>query len=1135
MSDTSVSGERSGLHAGPIRFCPSCGAQARDDARFCGHCGKRLTEAAPESRAGAEPRETSDVDPDARDAQLERPNPRAGAPVGDRGFKRISVIFCDMVRSVETADRLEPEVNDRLMASYHQVIRRVAERLGGAAGAIVGDGVLIVFGVPVWYEDHALRAVRAAHELRDTLTELDREVSRQYSVTVKVRMGVHTGEALVGPDAGPEDVRGEIPNLAHRLQSVAMNLDTEEHSIVLSQATLQFVRDVVTVDFLGLLKPPGVPQPVSAYRLIDIDREATHRRRLTDIPLVGRTREVQLFEELFQRTVAEETCHLVRLLGPGGVGKTRLVEEFWNTIGDQARVLAAHCPPYGEGVTYWPLVVMIRQAADIAATDPPSAAYDKLRALVGDAPGAARITTGVAQMLGVGAGAGSQTEIAWALRRLLEVLARERPLVILIDDLHKADATLLDAIEYVAEEIRDAPLMLVCIAREELLERRRGWAGAKLNSFSLSLSPLSMAEEREHIGRVLDKKQLDPAVHERIAGMTDRIAELSEGFPLYAEECVALLEDLLAEGKDAALDNLPAPPTIDDLMSDRLFRLGPDERAVIQRAAVVGKQFHVADVLALTPEPDQGRVEAALEALASRELVQRDLDPAPLLPAEESGDAYKFRHVLMRETAYERILKETRAELHERYATWLETAASPARMSEFDELVGLHLAEAYQYRLELGFDDEEDRQVAQRAGERLAAAGRRAANRGNIQVSSKLLERAVWLLPEGHQARLDAALDLADARTEAGELGRAVEAYQQVVEAAKVARQPTLLMHARLGLLEVMSFRDPERILGGTSEIQEAILLFVKAGDDLGLAKARRLNAYVNFAVGRTGVAETEARRAVELAQRNGFEYLEAKARRLLCIIEFWGPTPLDQVVGYAEETLDWARARNIASLQAGTLSVLGRAAAMRGDFELARRLNQQARDIKIDLGEVLTAAADSVADGLVELLADEPAAAEATLRTGYEALVEMGGTGPLAAVAAMLARALIAQGNDQEAEHYTRICEELAATSQLDSQIKWRALRAIILARRGELAEAEDLAREAVTRAESCEQPDTQAEALADQAEVLRLIGKDADAVKALHHASRLYERKGNVIAASKLEALRARRPAASVETDPA
>lgn len=1133
MSDTYVPGERSGLHAGLTRVCPSCGAQARDGARFCGECGTALPEGAPEDGGT---RAATDAEPDGPAGA--QPDGSGGDADGDQGsgrdFKRITVIFCDMVRSVETADLLDPEVNDRLIRRYHAVIQDVARRHGGAVGAMVGDGALIVFGVPAWYEDHALRAVQAAHELRSALGAVGREVTSRHSVTLKVRMGVHTGEVLVGPETGPGGVAGEIPNLAQRLQVAAKQLSPEEEPTLLSQATLRLVRDAVTVDSVGLLKLEGVRQPVPAYRLVGIDHEATRRRRLIDIPLVGRVREVELLKQLYQRTVAEETCHLVRVLGPGGVGKTRLVEEFWNQVGAQARVLGAHCLPYGEGITYWPLVVMIRQAADIAATDPPPVAYDKLRALVGSETGAGRITTGVAQMLGVGASAGSKTEIAWAVRRLLEILSRDRPLVVVIDDLHKAESTLLDAIEYVAEEIRDAPVMLVCIAREELLERRRGWAGAKLNSFSMSLSPLSTSEEKEHIGHVLRKKQLEQPIHDSIARMTDRIAELSEGFPLYAEQYVAMLEDLLqtAEGRQAAVDKLPAPPTIEDLMNDRLFRLGPEERGVIQRAAVVGKQFHVADVVALTPEPDRHRVEDALELLASRELVQRDPEPVPLLPAEESGDAYKFRHVLMRETAYKGIVKQTRADLHERYASWLEAAASPERLAEFDELIGFHLAEAYQYRAELGFDSEEDRRLGRRAGKRLAAAGRRAANRGNIQISLKLLERAVLLLPEGYQARLDAALDLADALTEAGDFERAVDEYQNVVEAGKMAKQPGLVMHARLGLLDVMAFRDPERILGGASEIQEAILLFVRVGDDLGLAKARRLNAYVNYAVGRTAVAELEARRATEIAERHGLESLEAKARRLLCIILFWGTTPLDQVVSYADETLDWAGARNIASLQAGALNVLGRAAAMRGDFELARRLNQQAREIKIGKGEVLTAAADSVADGLVELLAGQPAAAEAALRAGYETLEEMGGTGPLANVAAMLARALIVQGDYEAAEQPTRICEELAATSQLDSQVKWRALRAIILAHRGELEQAEELASDAVARASACEQPDTQAEALADMAAVLRLAGKREEATEALGRAIELYEGKGNVVAAAKLTDLRAQPPAVA---DPA
>jgi class 3 adenylate cyclase/tetratricopeptide (TPR) repeat protein len=1041
------------------------------------------------------------------------------APVRD-ARKRVTLIKCDIENSVGQADGMDLEVDDQRVSRYRDAIRQVVKRYDGAIGPFDGDAVLVAFGMLGQYEDHAVRAVQAAVALRAALTQVNRELAGRQP-PIKVRIGIHTGEVVVGPELGPGDLAGPTPHVAQRLQEAAKHIAGEKDPTLLSQATFELVQSAVEVERVGPLKLRGRSEPVEAFRLLRVDREAMRLPYVTGIPMVGRSEELQLFGQVYQRTATRRLCHLVTVLGRAGIGKTRLVQEFLADVGDAATVMAGHCLPYGDSSTYWPLVSMVKRVADIAGADPPVVALEKLRSLVDGQDGAAGITTWVGQMLGVAPGAGTPAEIAWALRRLFEILARVRPLIVVVDDLHRSEPTLCDTLESIADEIRNAPVLLVCVAREELVEQRPTWSGGQLNAVSMRLSPLSKAEEAEHIRQVLDAKELELAVARRVDDLTERIAEKSGGIPLYAEQYLASLEDRLDPEDDqqrvlAHLDELPAK--IDDLLADRLFRLDPRDRAMIQRAAVVGKQFHVADMVALAPDLERAEIEHALATLVRRELIQHDPDPVPFLPREVGGAPFRFCHPLIRESAYKGTAKTVRAELHERFASWVEVAATGERMAEFDELIGIHLAEAYQNRLELGSDTEEYRQLAERAGERLTIAGSRAANRGNIRISLKLLDRAVALLPDDHQTRPWAALDLADALREVGEFERAVGIYQEVAEAARAAEQQAVVVHARLGQLDLMAFRDPERILGGSGEIQEAILLFAKLKDDRGLAKARRLQAYVNFAVGRAKSAEQEARRAIKIANAKNLQHLEAKARRLLCIILLWGPAPIDQVVRYSEETLEWARARSIASLEAGALTVLGRAAAMRGEFELARRHIKQAREISSELGEVLTAAADSMADGLVELLAGEPAMAEEVLRSGYETLEQTRGTGPLANVAAMLARALIVQGKNEEADTPTRICEEIAAPSELDSQVRWRALRAILLARSGQLKEAETLAREAVTRSEDSEQPDTQAEALTDLAEVLRLSKKESAAANAIDRAIALYERKGNKVAAAKL-----------------
>jgi len=1028
----------------------------------------------------------------------------------EKARKIVTVVFFDMVDSTEAADLLDLEPNDWVMDAYRDIVREVIEHHQGKMGPWQGDGVMAVFGIPVLYEDHALRAVKAAAEFHRRLTSPDRP---EPVLELKVRTGIHTGEVLAGPDATPEELTGDTPNVAHRLQQEA-----EPDQTLMSETTWQLVRNAVEFESVGPLDLKGKRQPVAAYRLVSVDPEARLRYTSPNVPMVGRIFEHNLLMGIYERTVAQCTCHLVTVFGPGGVGKSRLVEEFRDNVKDEALVLAGHCLPYGESITFWPMVQLVRRAAKAAATDPPETVRAKLEELVGEEEGHARITSYLAQMLGIGPGAGSPVEIFWALRRLLEILAGDKPLVVIVDDLHWAEPALLDAIEHVADEVRGAPLLLVCMAREELLEHRATWAGGRLNAHSMRLPPLNDREQNELINYLVPEGQLD----HRARG---RITRLAQGFPLYALEYVALVEDKLRPAKGqrvevADLEKLPAPATITALLSARLAHLPPEEQRVIERAAVVGEQFHTADIVALCSELLRAEaVEKGLRTLLRQDLIRPDRSPVPLLPVTEGGSSYRFRHVLTQETAYNGMAKRVRASLHERYATWLESEAGSERLSQFEELIGSHLGEAGQYRVDLGQRSDEDRRLAHQVGERLAATGHRAAMRGNMELTQRLLNRAVQLLPEDHPVWLEASLDRADALREAGKLEAATEVYRKVIERGTATNDQGVAMHARLGRLEVLAFSGPERLAKeGDALVDQAIVLFAEEGDDLGLAKARRLKAYMHFATGRTAEAEQAARDAIDVARSTGYEHLEAKIRRLLCVVLFWGQTPLDEVVAYSTEALEWARGKGFPGLQAGALGILARAAAMQGDFEQARRLNQNANAITKDLGESLTAAADSLADGFVELLADDPVAAQKKLRVGYEALKEMGGTGPLANVAAMLARALLVQKQDDEAERLIRVCREITAKTRGDAQIRWRELQAVVLARRGDLEQAEHLAMEAVAMADRSEQPDTRAESRMDLAEVLRLAGRPGEAAEWAREALELHEVKGNQVAARKV-----------------
>jgi len=1049
--------------------CPNCGEPNPTQARFCNACGSAIV----------------------------------GLALGYRDVRKtVTAVFADLVESTALGERLDAESLDSMMDRFYTLARRVFEGHGGSMQEFAGDAVRVLFGVPVLREDDALRAVSAATEFRDALADLNDELDHGWGVRLRLRIGVNTGEAAIDRHAG---ALGDILNVASRLQQQA-----DHDEILMGQLTYQLLRGAVTAEELAPVSVRGRASTVSAWRLLAIDPHARERPRPASAPLIGRDGELELLRSFFRRTVAERRCHLLIVYGDAGVGKTRLVSELEATLKGVASVLHGLCPPYGPDSTYRPLAQIVRQAAGIQPADLPDLALQRLDALVG---GDERVSGQVAQILGLRGGSVTPADTRWALGRVLTLMAEVRPLLVIIDDLHWADPTLIEFIRYVTDRPDHVRLLLVCIARPDLPETRPGWADDARNQMVLTLSPLDGEQTEKLISRLLGRGTLAPDLQRELVTAT-------AGIPLFAEELVSMLveerrlrlddEQWIATGD---LGRLPIPLSTRTLLDARLEQLEPDERGLLERAAVVGFEFRRAELEALTPAAQRAAIPDQLLALTRKGLLITD----PAAP----DDGYRFRHVLMHEATYQRMAKEGRAELHERYVDWLEqTAAERAQLDEIAGIAGHHLEQAYGYRVELRPGDEATRALARRAGERLATAGHRQMLRGNRPESAAaLLDRAIKLLDEEDPLHRRTLLDLATARSDAGEKpSKVVGLYDRALTAATEAGDEGLAMHASLGSLEERAFDEVAVLLrDGRPVAERALRVFEVLEDNLGLAKAWRLLAYVDAAVGRSVAGEQAAEHAINLAHRAGDERLEARTRRLLCFVLDWGPVPLPEVITRNEEALQWASARGIRTVERDVLNILGKAHAARGEFDLARQYLDAAEKIGVERVDPRFWVAHELAAAAVELLDGNPVAAEQVLRPAYEAA----GAGTRPFVAASLARALLLQDRNEEAEEMARQCERAAADGQLDAQIKWRELRAVALARQGSVEAAERLCQTAADLAGPSEQLDSKAQVQADLAEVLHLAGRQGEASLAARRALELYQQKGDLVSARNAELL--------------
>ena len=602
--------------------CPSCGGENSPQARFCNLCGAPLTTTIPS------PREIR---------------------------KTVTVVFCDLTGSTALGERLDPESLRSVMSRYFDRMSAVLKAHGGTVEKFIGDAVMAVFGVPIVHEDDALRAVRAAQEMREALVVLNDKLDAELAVTLQERIGVNTGSVVTGdPASGQRLVTGDAVNVAARLEQAA-----SPGEVLIGEATFHLVRDAVETEPLDPLALRGRADVIGAYRLLSVNPGvAGHLRRL-DSPMVGRESQLELLTDAFETATADAACHLITVQGPAGIGKSRLVKEFEAVVRERATTLIARCLPYGEGITYWPVTQIVGLATGISETDPPDRAREALRRALADAPEADVVAAHLAVLLRLDDG---PLEAPWAVRRLFEALARRRPLVAVFDDVQWAEPALLDMIEHVADWSRDVPILLVCIARSEFLEIRPGW-GSTQSATSIYLEPLTEPQADMLIQNLLGQSSLT-------ADIRKRIRTVSQGNPLFVEEMLSMLLDegvlVQEDGNWMAtvdLEAVHAPPAISALLSARLDRLSGEERVVLEAASVAGEVFERSDIRALVPESMRTNIDRHLGALLRKDLIRPS-------PSDKGGDlACRFRHILLRDAAYEAVPKAERAALHEAFAT----------------------------------------------------------------------------------------------------------------------------------------------------------------------------------------------------------------------------------------------------------------------------------------------------------------------------------------------------------------------------------------------------------------------------------------------------------------------------------
>jgi class 3 adenylate cyclase/tetratricopeptide (TPR) repeat protein len=1039
------------VQAAFVVVCSACGAQNPDGARFCNSCGAPLAAPAPERRRLA------------------------------------TAVFCDLSGSTALAERVDAEAVFGLMRSYFESAQAALERHGGSVEKFIGDAVVGVFGMQEAHEDDALRACRAALEVEERVVTLNDELETRYATRIAVRIGINTGEVVIGEvgsrsmfAGGDSVVLGDAMNVAARLEQAA-----GPGEVLIGEPTFRLVRHAAEVEPRDPVDAKGKGEPVAAYRLVGI---AAAPARQSATPLAGRDDELDVLVRAFAEVEAERNCQLVTVVGEPGIGKSRLASELLGRIGDRARIARGGCLSYGEGITYWAAGQVVRGLAGIREEQSLESARARVDAFLSGAPEAAAVAAQIAQLLGLASGSTTSEEIAWAVRRFLAVAAVEQPLVVVVDDIQWAERVLLDLLATLPTALHGLPVQVLCLARPELLERDPDWP------VTVRLAPLGRAA----VDGLFETLGVPP-------GLREKLADPAAGNPLFAEELVAGLAEQGLLGENVELDEIDLPVSLNALLTARLDRLEAASRDALERGAVEGEVFHLGAVVELSDPTVRAAVSERLDDLEGRDFVR------PAAGTVTGETAFRFKHLLVREAAYRATAKRLRATLHERFADWLERLAGD-RLAEYEEILGYHLEQAFRYRSEIGALDVNVNALGERAAAHLASAARRAGALSDYGAEANLLERALAIGFADARARVRIEVELGSALGQTQRVAEAEDVLTKSIETATRLGEGGLAAEAsvRLGWNRTGDPNFSSSDLIGVCE--EAIVTFTELGDRRGLADARRL---LGLSLSNSWRHE-DSRHALELALLDADASGDAERRRsvinTLAGHFIVGPAPVSEGIAFCEGLIGSAVGERVLEATFNrSLGVLYAMAARREEALAAlARSGAVLDEVRIRRLEVWRYTVS-----YAKRLFGDPVGAEHELRMMWDYFRDVGRFDGRAWMAAVqLASLLCDEGRFGEAAEFLSYGGERRSDTR-----EALSVRAKLAAAQGRLDDASALAAQSIEGLGEAYAV-LAVELLDAAAKVQRAAGLSADADETTRRALAICERKGNFGAAELLRA---------------